>query len=147
MTRSFASAVAASLLLAAAALFGACAGPKSTARVHPEKVSTRPLCSSCHDADRAAIDHDATWMTSHGQVAVRDQRVCELCHRPSSCADCHASREEIKPSTKRGSRFDPAMPHRGDYLTQHRVDGRVDPASCLPCHGRKNEERCRICHR
>lgn len=146
MTRSRASAAAA-LLLAAAALVAACAGPQSAARVHPEKVEGSPICSGCHDADRRAIDHDASWMTSHGKAAVRDQRVCELCHKPSTCADCHGVKEEIKPSTKRGSRFDPATPHRGDYLTQHRIDGRLDPASCLPCHGRKNEERCQTCHK
>ena len=86
-------------------------------------------------------------MTTHGRAAVRDQRVCEMCHKPSTCADCHGSKEEIKPSAKRGSRFDPATPHRGDYLSRHRTDGRLDPASCLPCHGRKNEERCSTCHK
>ena len=39
------------------------------------------------------------WMKSHGQVAVSDQRTCELCHQASSCADCHGNKEEIKPST------------------------------------------------
>ena len=146
MTRTFASAAAA-LLLAAGGLLAACAGPQSSARVHPEKVDKAPLCSSCHDAGKKAVDHDANWMRSHGKAAISDQRVCELCHRPSTCADCHGSKEEIKPSTKRGSRFDTATPHRGDYLTQHRADGRLDPASCVPCHGRKNEERCRTCHK
>ena len=147
MTRSFASATSAALLLAAALIAAACAGPKSTARVHPEKVDKAPLCSGCHDDAYKAVDHGSDWMTTHGRAAVRDQRVCEMCHRPSTCADCHGSKEEIKPSAKRGSRFDPATPHRGDYLSQHRIDGRLDPASCLPCHGRKNEERCRTCHK
>lgn len=146
-TGRFAGGAAATFLLAAVALAGACAGPQSAARVHPEAVATAPLCSSCHDAGRADIDHDASWMSSHGRAAVRDQRVCELCHRPASCADCHGAREELKPSVKRGSRFDPATPHRGDYLSQHRADGRIDPASCFPCHGRKNDRRCRTCHK
>ena len=148
MTRSAVTALAAVLLLGAAALLGACAGPKSTAVVHPEKVQGLPVCTSCHEADRAASNHDSRWMKSHGAVALREQRTCEMCHQVSSCADCHAGREEeIKPSDKRPSRFDPAIPHRGDYLTQHRVDGRLDPASCFPCHGRKNQERCRVCHK
>jgi hypothetical protein len=141
------SATAAAVLLLSAALFAACAGPQSSSRVHPEKVQGMPQCSSCHDATRKSVDHGADWMRTHGQAAVNDPRVCELCHRPSTCADCHGAKEEIKPSTKRGSRFDPAMPHRGDYLSQHRIDGRLDPASCYPCHGRKNEERCRTCHK
>ena len=147
MTRSFASATSAALLLAAALIAAACAGPKSTARVHPEKVDKAPLCSGCHDDAYKAVDHGSDWMTTHGRAAVRDQRVCEMCHRPSTCADCHGSKEEIKPSAKRGSRFDPATPHRGDYLSQHRIDGRLDPASCFPCHGRKNTGRCGTCHK
>ena len=145
--RSAMTGLAAALLLGGAALLAACAGPASTARVHPEKLSEPPVCTACHEADRAPYDHGAGFVRSHGPVAVSDRRTCELCHRVSSCADCHPGRtEEIKPSDKRTSRFDAATPHRGDYLSQHRVDGRLDPASCFPCHGRKNEERCRTCH-
>lgn len=146
MTRPLISALAGALLLGALTLLGACSGPQSGVRVHPEKVQGLPVCTSCHDADLASYDHDSRWMRAHGPVAVRDQRSCELCHRVSSCADCHGNREEIKPSTKSPGRFNPATPHRGDYLTQHRVDGRLDPASCFSCHGRKNEGRCRTCH-
>ncbi len=136
-------------LLAAGALFlAACAaGPQSGPAVHPEKLSSPPLCTSCHDADRASGNHDSAWMKSHGAAAARERRSCELCHRQSYCADCHGIKEEIKPSNKRGSRFDASTPHRGDYLTQHRIDGRLDPASCFPCHGRKNDGRCRVCHK
>ncbi len=148
MTRSAMTALAAALLLGAAGLLGACAGPKSAALVHPEKVEGLPICTSCHEADRAAANHDSRWMQAHGAVAVRQQRTCEACHQVSSCADCHAGRqEEIKPSDKRSSRFDTATPHRGDWLVQHRVEGRLDPASCFPCHGRKNVGRCATCHK
>jgi hypothetical protein len=147
MNRSV-TAAAAATLFAAAALLAACAGPKSTALVHPEKLSGPPICTECHDANLAAYDHRPGFVASHGPLAVRDQRTCETCHRISSCADCHPGRkEEIKPSDKRPSRFDAAAPHPGDYLSQHRIDARLDPASCFPCHGRKSEERCRVCHR
>ena len=149
MRRATMTALAAALALAAATLFAACAsGPQSAPLAHPEKVESPVMCSACHDADKNSYDHDAGWGRSHGKAAVSDRRTCDLCHRPSSCADCHSQKEEIKPSDKRaGSRFDAATPHRGDYLTQHRVDGRTDPASCLPCHGRKNDGRCRTCHK
>jgi hypothetical protein len=26
------------------------------------------------------------------------------------------------------------MPHTGDYLSRHRIDGRLDPVSCRRCH-------------
>ena len=35
----------------------------------------------------------------------------------------------------------------GDYLSRHRIEGRIDPVSCLKCHGRQNNERCKLCHR
>jgi hypothetical protein len=38
------------------------------------------------------------------------------------------------------------MPHRGNYVTMHKIDGKVDPASCYRCHGRGNNERCMSCH-
>ena len=148
MTRSALTALAAALLLGAAGLLGACAGPKSTALVHPEKMEGMPVCTSCHEASFAASNHDSRWLKTHGAVAVRSQRTCELCHQVSSCADCHAGRqEEIKPSDKPSSRFDAATPHRGDWLTQHRVEGRIDPAPCFSCHGRKNVGRCGTCHK
>ena len=65
MTRSAMTALAAALLLGAAGLLAACAGPKSTALVHAEKVEGLPICTTCHDADRArrqprcALDEDA----------------------------------------------------------------------------------------
>lgn len=147
MSRSAMTGLAAALLVAGAALLAACAGTGSVALVHPEKTQGSPICTSCHDADRAPFDHDSAWGRSHKAAAVRDQRTCELCHKASYCADCHGVKEEIKPSAKRGSRFDATTPHRGDYLTQHRVDGRLDPASCFPCHGRRTDGRCRVCHR
>lgn len=140
------SALAGAMLLGAAAFIGGCTGPQSAALVHPEKLESAPVCTSCHDADYAVYNHDLRWMKSHGQAAVRNQRGCEICHQVSYCADCHGNREEIKPTDKRPDRFSPSTPHRGDYLSQHQVDGRLDPASCFTCHGRKNEGRCRICH-
>ena len=147
MTRSSMTALAAALLLGAAGLLGACAGPKSAVLVHPEKVQEKPICTSCHDADSAASNHDSRWVEAHGAVATRNQRSCEMCHQVSFCADCHGNKEEIKPAAKRPSRFDAATPHQGDWLTQHRVEGRLDPASCFPCHGRKNVGRCATCHK
>jgi hypothetical protein len=29
----------------------------------------------------------------------------------------------------------------------HRIEGKLDPASCYRCHGRANNERCVACHK
>lgn len=132
----------------AALWLAACAGTPSVTRLHPEEVQTAPLCSECHDTWETAYDHAGDFSRSHRFHASRDQKVCESCHRPSFCSDCHANKEELKPSDKR--KDSPSwrdLPHRGDYLTRHRIDGKLNPASCFKCHGRRNDWRCRECHR
>jgi len=144
--RALATTSAAALL--AALTIAACAGPQSRVSVHPEQLTEAPRCSACHDAgETPPLDHGPDWVRAHADLARQNARTCELCHRPSWCADCHGAKEEIKPSDKRASRPATAAPHRGDYIYQHRIDGRLDPASCFACHGRKNDWRCTQCHR
>jgi hypothetical protein len=147
--RALVNTIAAGAVFGAVALvLAACAGPQSAAVRHPEEVRESPLCSSCHEKDaRSAFDHASGWAGNHQDAARQSARTCELCHRPSFCADCHGAKEELKPSEKRGDRPGVAMPHRGDYLTRHKIDGRIDPVSCFGCHGRKNDWRCAQCHR
>jgi len=134
--------------LAAAALWlAACAGTQSIARIHSEEVIGTPVCSECHTEWQEAYDHTAGFALGHRFYASSDQRVCETCHRPSFCAECHADKEEIKPSDKHKDAPWRQMPHLGDYLTRHQVDGRLNPASCFKCHGRRNDWRCVACHR
>lgn len=140
-------AVVAAIPLLVAALLAACAAPTRTARTHPEEVKGRPVCTSCHEAPFARYDHGLAFATNHRDAARQESGLCELCHRPSACADCHAAKERLKPSDKRAGNPATPAPHRGDYLTQHRIDGRINPAPCFGCHGRKNEWRCRECHR
>jgi hypothetical protein len=53
----------------------------------------------------------------------------------------------MKPSTRYGNRPDREFQHRGNYITLHKIEGKLDPASCYRCHGRANNERCIACHR
>ena len=62
-------------------------------------------------------------------------RLCATCHRASFCADCHTHSVEMKPSLKYGNRPDRQMPHRGDFLTLHKIEGKLDPGNCYRCHG------------
>ena len=130
-----------------AGLLFACATTASLPAKHPLEVQGMPLCSDCHTDGRTSLDHRQDWNSRHKFQAAQQQRTCELCHAQSFCADCHANKEELKPSDKYKDAPQRTMPHRGDYLNQHKIDGKVNPASCMKCHGRQNNERCRSCHR
>lgn len=123
-----------------------CAVQKSMATKHPVEVLTKPVCSECHDDWKKSLDHGTDFVAKHKIAATQRKQACDVCHAPSFCADCHGSKEELKPSDKFKDAPARIMPHRGDYLNQHKIDGRINPASCFPCHGRQNNERCRPCH-
>lgn len=125
----------------------ACAKTTSVAAWHPVEVPYPPMCSDCHADDRAAMDHTSDFSTRHKFYASQTEKTCGVCHKESFCSDCHAHVEELKPSDKYKDSPERALPHRGDYITQHQIDGRINPASCFPCHGRQNNERCKACHR
>jgi hypothetical protein len=125
----------------------ACAQTASIARKHPQEILGMPLCSECHTDWRASLDHGSDYIKRHKFYASQRQQACNACHAESFCADCHANKEEMKPSDKFKDTPERTLPHRGDYLTQHKIDGKINPASCFPCHGRQNNERCKACHR
>jgi hypothetical protein len=120
---------------------------------HPEELAgwTQVDCLECHsdlstgDETYASFGtHDVRRITAC--TANRDRTsASRATARPS--ARCHARKEELKPSTRMGDRPDLALPHRGDYIVQHQLEGRMDPGSCFRCHGNKNDAKCRACHR
>lgn len=123
---------------------------------HPEAlaVGQQVNCSECHDDQQKgtlkpipAFSHTQAFVKNHRLYAANDERLCVLCHKGSFCSDCHTNKAEIKPSTKYGYRPDREMQHRGSYMTLHKIEGKLDPASCYRCHGRANNERCNGCHR
>ncbi|MBI5740791.1 MAG: cytochrome C [Nitrospirae bacterium] len=129
-----------------AAIIINCAGNTSLQKTHPVEVE-KPVCSQCHTDQYAAMEHTTDFSVRHKFYATQRQQACNLCHRESFCNDCHANKEELKPSDKYKDAPERFLPHRGDYLTQHMIDGKINPAMCFKCHGRKNNERCRACHR
>lgn len=135
------------LLLAASAAIHGCAENRSIALVHPVEVERMPVCSDCHTDSYAAFNHTPDFSASHRFYAEQQKMVCNTCHQESFCADCHAHKEQLKPSDKFKDSPERYVPHRGDYLSQHMIDGRINPAACFRCHGRNNNERCRTCHR
>jgi hypothetical protein len=128
----------------------------SFAPTHPQALEQgRPTCTECHGTDRvastqktfASFNHTPAFIADHKFQANQDPNTCAACHATSFCADCHGGKTAMLPSTKLGDRPDRMSPHRGDYLTLHRIDGRVDPTSCYECHGRANNDKCTACHK
>ena len=122
---------------------------------HPEQLTAGQVnCSECHDDSQkgtmkplTAFSHTPAFKANHRFYAASDERLCTTCHKMSFCTDCHAVKTEIKPSILYGNRPDLTMPHRGNFMTAHKIEGKLDPASCYRCHGRANNQRCVACHR
>ena len=149
-------------LLAVAGLFGilaSCAQMKTVPGLpasHPEAlaVGQQVSCTECHEDQQKgtmkaynAFNHTRSFVKNHRFYAASDDRLCSTCHKSSFCNDCHTNQVEMKPSTKYGDRPDRDMPHRGNFMTMHKIEGKLDPASCYRCHGRANNERCVACHK
>ena len=140
------------MILAACAQMKAIPGlPES----HPEAltIGQQVSCSECHEDQQKgtmkafnAFSHTPAFVKNHRFYASSDDRLCSTCHKSSFCSDCHTNQVEMKPSIKYGNRPDREMPHRGNFMTLHKIEGKLDPASCYRCHGRANNERCMLCH-
>ncbi len=119
---------------------------------HSREEGDLRSCTECHETEAGGFpyrryEHTPLFGDGHRLVAVGSQRVCEMCHKPSFCGDCHGSGVSLKPSLKSHGDTWRRMPHRGDYLTRHRIDGRINPAKCFRCHGRPNAAKtCMPCH-
>ncbi len=147
-------ALSAILLLLVAACADLQSGYAPPAR-HPsaDDLGEQPkVCTDCHDArgEHVAYEnyvHTADWGLNHRAQAYQGEAICTICHQTSFCNDCHATGIELKPSLKNQAETYRPMQHRGDYLSRHRIDGKIDPTSCFRCHGNpKSAETCVRCH-
>ena len=128
----------------------------SFAPIHPQALEAgRPTCTDCHGTDQvkstaktfASFDHTPGFVKDHKFQATQDGQTCAACHAQAFCSDCHGGKIAMLPSVKLSDRPDREMPHRGNYLTMHRIDGKIDPTGCYKCHGRSNNDTCRACHK
>lgn len=119
---------------------------------HTDEGEDLRVCTTCHAIDDETFpyrifDHTNAFVKRHGRRASQNEAVCNMCHQQRFCTDCHAVGTELKPSLKNHGDPKRSMPHRGDYLTRHRIDGRIDPVQCFGCHGNpKTQRSCRPCH-
>ncbi len=153
--RTMLKAVAVAVGLGLLAACGVVSPESSFAATHPQELGAgRPVCSDCHGDETmkgslkpySAFNHSEDFVRNHRFLAGSDGNTCSVCHAPSFCADCHGGKVVMKPATKLGDRPDRMSPHRGDWMTLHRMEGKMDPSSCYQCHGRANNDRCRACH-
>ncbi len=120
-------------------------------------------CMSCHRKDFRAIDcrschpdlaenptrpvsefsHDAAFRSRHASLARGDEAVCNHCHRPGDCADCHSRFNVQTLAARQSERVDRDLVHRGDFLTRHAIEAALDPNGCLRCH---TNTQCASCH-
>jgi hypothetical protein len=120
--------------------------------VHPEEGEDLRQCLDCHDSEESdfpfeRFSHGLLFGQDHGGSARGNRAVCAMCHQERHCSDCHGLRQGLKPSLKESTDSRRRMPHRGDYLTRHRIDGRIDPTACFRCHGSpKKAKLCASCH-
>jgi hypothetical protein len=141
------------------ALLASCAQMQSIPGLpdsHPETlaIGQQVSCAECHEDQQKgtmkpfdAFSHSPSFVKNHRFYSASDDRLCSTCHKSSFCNDCHTNQTEMKPSLKYGNRPDRDLPHRGNFLTLHKIEGKLDPAGCYRCHGRSNNERCITCHR
>ena len=120
---------------------------------HPMELEKgNPTCTECHEArteefNYERFNHTPFFTETHRQEVYQAENVCRMCHATSFCNDCHATRVELKPSVRHQTDTYRRMPHRGDYLARHRIEGRIDPTSCFRCHGNpKTAQSCAPCH-
>ena len=154
ITRLFAIVAALAGLLTASAYSVHAASSGNLPASHPEALEEgRVSCSECHEDQLKGVlkpfanfNHSTQFILNHKFYAGQNDQLCSTCHKRSFCNDCHVSKESMKPALKYGDRPDRLIPHRGDYITHHKIDGKMDPGSCYKCHGRANNEKCMGCH-
>jgi hypothetical protein len=107
-------------------------------------------CSQCH-ADLsetgsepfAMFNHDGDFLRRHGNLSRSEAVVCQHCHTEDQCAACHAKTNPIRASIRDRSSVDRDFVHRGDFLTRHAIEARLDRMSCFKCH---ESNTCSECH-
>ncbi|MEK6608832.1 MAG: hypothetical protein AABZ30_14320, partial [Myxococcota bacterium] len=108
-------------------------------------------CDTCHARpptgrmpQASFFSHDGDWRRRHQDVAKTKGDVCGSCHDATFCLDCHERDAPAVPSAIYAEQPGRAAFHRGWFLDRHAYEARVEPASCLRCHGRTSCDSCHL---
>jgi len=107
-------------------------------------------CRLCHQSTglsklvpKTFLRHDFEFVRNHGTEATRYAKVCSQCHNQKVCADCHDQSQPLGTAARRPDAIDRGVNHRGDYLSRHPIEARLEPARCTTCHTPRS---CQGCH-
>ncbi len=109
---------------------------------------TEDECTACHDGRiRPLSVHPGDFLTTHPQMARRDEPRCQSCHNPTQfCAECHSRLgfgPASAPATRFEGRYHPPAPVWVTGPSLHGREARRSMTTCASCHA---EEDCVACH-
>jgi hypothetical protein len=131
---------------------------------HGGVYPTKPVCLECHQEDldggnclmchqdrtfaaqvpKTFMRHDLAFLRRHGEAATRQGKVCNQCHSQADCADCHDQGQSLSVAKRKPDAIDRGVIHRGDYLTRHPMEARLEPGRCVTCHTTSSCEGCHL---
>ncbi len=105
-------------------------------------------CVECHDGRIRSLDvHPGDFLTTHPQMARRDEPRCQSCHNPTQfCAECHARlgfATYAAPGARFEGRYHPPASVWVNGPSVHGREARRSMTACASCHA---EEDCVRCH-
>ncbi len=131
---------------------------------HGAVYPTKPVCLECHQEDlnrgdclmchqdrtfatqvpKTFLRHDLSFLRRHGEAATRQATVCNQCHSQAACAECHDQGQSLSIAARKPDAIDRGVIHRGDYLTRHPIEARLEPGRCVTCHTTSSCEGCHL---
>lgn len=124
-------------------------GHEACSKCHSEQIENL-LCSLCHRelsysglSELAGFTHKDNFLAEHAVFAKRSTQTCTQCHSQAYCNGCHSRNQSIKPSLQFPEKVKASFIHRGDWITAHRIEAKVEDGRCLKCH---SISECSKCH-
>ena len=124
------------------------------------KCHDQTYCSTCHDAQTVPIPvetrfpervdddfqiHRGDWLSRHSLEAQAARSLCERCHSPAFCNNCHVAQNLSPAGTNPRDPHPPGWAFPGP--NSHATAARNDIGSCQACHDQGPASNCVGCHK